>query len=145
MIKNLVFVFLALLCAPALAAPVAPKVIVTINLTTSTFHVRKASRFGTQELDGKIIPVAPGSVHTGTFRPTVTYQRYWTDKGSVILTNVVKFGRNGSIRSSRMFNEWLASRRPATGAIVLNADVGGLLYHTIKTYGVSRTVIHITY
>ena len=127
------------------AAPVGAraKVVITIDLTKSQFSIVKASRLGTQVLNGPIIPVHPGSVHLGQFRMTKTYQKYWTRNGSVTLQNVIRFGHNGIIRSSSMFNEWRASKRPATGSIVVDADLGLILYHTVKTFGPGQTIIHI--
>lgn len=120
------------------------KVTIDVSLSKNTLVVTKASRLGTATLNGAIIPVVQGSIHTGTFQPTQTFERYWTYNGSTTLQHVIRFGRNGNIRTSRMFKSWQASGTPAAGSIVLDPDLGMLLFDTVRKYGVANTLIRIS-
>lgn len=124
----------------------APKVIVTISLSRAMMTIQKQMPSGAmREYTAPIIPIARGSLHMGTYRPTGVTDHYHMVRGSAYLENVVHFGGGATIRTSRMFQAWHESRRPATRAAVLEPDNGELLTTAIKNYGLNQTIIRVVH
>jgi hypothetical protein len=121
----------------------APKVVITVSLSRSTLTIQKVTRHGQRKLLAPIVPVVKGSLRPGTYYPRQLFSNYRTPSGTAVLHNVVRFGRDATIRTSPYFDGWVGSRRPTTHAVVLEPATGRILYDTVKAYGLANTVIQI--
>jgi len=145
MIHRCLLLILAI-ALPALAsatAPIKPRLIVTVSLSKNTATIQKFTKRGPSELVAQIVPIYPGSVRPGTYKALRMTDRYKSTNGNVTLENVVRIEGEFNIRTSRMFERWVNSGRPAVRAIVLEAETGSLLFTTIRQYGLDKTLIRI--
>jgi hypothetical protein len=145
MILRLVILILALAtAAPAFAAkPVKASLIITVSLSKNSMTIQKNSRKSRSVLTAWIIPVAAGSIRPGNYKLQRMTDRYKSQDGNVILENVVRTDGEFNIRTTRMFQRWQKSGRPATRAIVLDAETGSLLFTTIRNYGIDKTLLRV--
>lgn len=145
MIQRFAIFILALAAAmPAFAAkPVKASLIITVSLSKSSMTIQKNTRKSRSVLTAWIIPVAPGSLRPGNYKLQRMTDRYKSQGGNVVLENVVRTDGDFNIRTTRMFKEWQQSGRPATKAIVLDAETGSLLFTTIRNYGIDKTLLRV--
>ena len=145
MTHRLAILILALCTAlPALAAkPVKASLIITVSLSKNSVTIQKNSRKSRSVLTAWIIPVAAGTLRPGNYKLQRMTDRYKSHGGNVLLENVVRTDGNFNIRTTRMFKEWQQSGRPASKAIVLDAETGSLLFTTIRNYGIDKTLLRV--
>lgn len=144
------FAFLILaLALPALAFGARPQVhaptslIITVSLSKHSVTIQKNTRKSRQVLTAWIIPIAPGSIRPGNYKLQRMTDRYKSQGGNVVLENVVHTDGNFNLRMTRMFKDWQDSGRPAVHTIVLDAETGSLLFTTIRSYGIDKTLVRV--
>lgn len=145
---RLAFLFLSLLIAlgssaQTFARPMG-KVTILITLSTNTVQVIKVNAKGKKfELNGEILPAMGQSLHTGRFRPSKIFERFRTINGNATLENVVFFDGHRTLRTSRLFARMKQEGRRVSGQIVLEPELGSIVFDTIHQYGLANTEIRI--
>ncbi len=121
----------------------ASNLIITVSLSKHSMTIQKNTRKSRQVLTAWIIPVAAGTIKPGNYKLQRMTDRYQSQGGNVILENVVRTDGNFNVRTTRMFQEWRESGRPAVHAIVLDSETGSLLFTTIRTYGIDKALLRV--
>ena len=141
--KRALFLMIALfgLAAAAAAGPWRNRVVVSVDLTKRvvTIFNYKGQSNHPLTMVGPTLATVPGSVRPGTFRarlPSVTRRG---ERGASHLDHALLFDGMRSIRSSKHFAEM--SAHPIAGSVILNGELGGILYKTIVDAGGTATVI----
>jgi hypothetical protein len=116
---------------------------ITIDLARHTLQIDKATSRGQFHLTGWTLPVVNGSLHPGVYHPTQLWHRYRTVNGNAYLENVIFFDGARAIRTTRLFNRLKQEGRPVSGQVVLEADLGMIIYQTVQAYGRNQTVIRV--
>lgn len=122
------------------------KVNVLIDLSSKSVLIEKINKRGKRfVINGEIIPVAPGTIQPGVYRPKKMVGRFRTLNGNTYVENLIYFADNRALRTTRMFSTWRQSGRPSNASVVMEAEVGSILYDTIrdKEYGLRNTRIEI--
>jgi hypothetical protein len=137
-----VFAFLLILSTPAFAAN--NKVFLTVSLSLKSAVLVKITPKGKRmELRGEILPTNATSMHLSVFRPLKMRERFQSQGGNVILKDVVLFDRNKTLRTSKLFARMKAEGQRVSGSIVMEPEFGSIVFDTIRTYGLNKTVITI--
>ncbi len=140
--RSLILILL-MAALPAFAKPATSKVIISVTLSTGAVQVTKFNAKGKFELQGQILPVMGQSLHTGNFKPLKMRERFRSQNGNVMLENVILFDGNRTLRTSRLFERMKLEGRRVSGAIVLEPELGSLVFSTIRQYGLKNTQIRI--
>lgn len=121
------------------------KVFLTVSLSKNSATLTKITPKGKRmEIHGWILPVRQESMRLSQpFRPQQMRDRFQSRGGNVILENVVSFDNNKTLRTSRMFEKMRVSGRKISGSIVMEPEFGSIVFDTIRTYGMDKTVITI--
>jgi hypothetical protein len=136
------FAFLLIFSTPAFASN--NKVFLTVSLSMNSAVLVKITPKGKRmELRGEILPTNTASMHLSVFRPLKMRERFQSQGGNVMLKDVVLFDRNKTLRTSKLFARMKAEGQRVSGSIVMEPEFGSIVFDTIRTYGLNKTVITI--
>lgn len=121
------------------------KVFLTVSLSKNIATLTKITPKGERmELRGWILPARPESLRLNQpFRPQEMREQFRSRGGNATLENLILFDNNKALRTSRMFRKMWSSGRKVSGFIVMEPEFGSIVFDTIRTYGVDKTVITI--
>lgn len=139
-----------LLTALAMALPTyasksepPPRLIVTINLSKNSITLQKNTRKSHSALSAWLIPIATGTIKPGEYKLLRMTERYRSQNGNVFLENVLRTDGEFNLRTTRRFEEWIKSERPANHAVVMDAETGSLLFTLVQKSGLKNTLVRV--
>lgn len=121
------------------------KVFLTVSLSKNSATLTKITPQGRRlELHGWILPVRAESLRLRQpFRPQQMRDRFKSKFGNAVLTDVILFDNNKTLRTSKLFRKMWAAGSKVSGSIVMEPEFGSIVFDTIETYGMDKTVITI--